>query len=372
MCSRLFIFSFSVVGVLVRCSSPAQGAAEEKSADTLYLTAVQQAGAGPEVLPLRRDSVWETIRLVGRTVVLAHSQGQVHSRAEGTIERILVREGAYVRAGQVLFLLYSGTALDLQRQYVEAYQRYLTAKRRLMQQESLAVAQLTSAADLSQVRTEVRQLEAQLRALTAQLQLLGLTPDTTGTLSLLPIRAPLEGYITGIFTTIGEYVRPEKTLAQIVNLSDLHADLYLSERELSWLRPGMPVQLRLPALPELPLPLTRVEYVSQVRDTAGTTLVAHVKVPPVPQPLFAETPIEGLIRRYRGKFFQVPAQAVVYHGRQTYIFLRVSEGAFYPLPVQVTFQDTLALLESPALREGLPVVVQGASFLAAQLWQLSE
>lgn len=372
MCSRLFIFSFSLLGLVGGCSSPAQASPEAENSDTLRLTAAQQIGASLQIAPLRRDSVWEAVRLVGRTVVLAHSQGQVHSRVEGTIERILVREGAYVQAGQVLFLLYSGPALELQRQYTEAYQRWLSAKRRLAQQESLATAQLTSAAELNQARTEVRQGEVQLRTLATQLQLLGLSADTSGKLSLLPIRAPLSGYITSVQTTIGEYVRPDKVLAQIVNLSDLHADLYLSERELSWLRLGMQVQLRFPALPELNLPPTQVEYVSQVQDTAGTALVAHVKVPPTSQPIFASTPIEGLILRYKGQFFQAPAQSVVYHGRQAYVFTQVAEGVFYPLPVQVTLQDTLALLEGAALREGLPLVVRGASFLAAQLWQLSE
>jgi hypothetical protein len=42
------------------------------------------------------------------------------------------------------------------------------------------------------------------------------------------------------------------------------------------------------------------------------------------------------------------------------------------LPVRVTLLDTLALIEGEALREGLPYVQRGASFLGAALWQVAE
>ncbi|MCS7163307.1 MAG: efflux RND transporter periplasmic adaptor subunit [Bacteroidia bacterium] len=366
---RRLIWGVLLLGLAGCGSAPV---VEPTSKDALRLSPLQWRGAGLVVGPLRRDSVWEEVKLVGRTVVLAHAQARVHARVEGTIEHIAIREGQYVSAGQPLFVLYSAQLIDLQRQYLEVWARLQAAARRLNVQESLARGGLVSAAELAQVRAEQRQLEVQWQALQRQLELLGIRPDTSGEIRLLIVRAPIAGYVTRIAVGMGEYVRPEQPLAHIVNPSDLHADLYISERELSWLAPGMPIRLRLPALPEMGFLSSRIEYLAQVEDTQGTALVAHVRLPPTPYPLFAQIPAEGYVRRLRGLFYAVPLAGLGYRGDKPYIFALKPDSTFWPIPVQATFLDTLALIEAPELREGLPIVQRGASFLAAQLWQIGE
>lgn len=370
MFSRLFTFSFSVGVSLIGCmeklpSSPS----EAKPNDTLYLSAQQAEGAQVIVMPLQRRPVRETVRLIGRTMVLAHSQAQAHARVEGTVEAILIREGQYVSAGQELFRIHSAGVIDLQRQYVELHTRWRATQRRLALQDSLFARELLAKGDLLQTRSELAQIEAQMRALKSQLQLLGIDPDTTGQLRLLSIRAPLEGYITQVGVSLGEYVRPDRPLARIVNLRDIHADLYISEKELAWLRQGMPVALRLPGLPEVGTLHSTIEYIAQVEDTTGRHLLVHVRVPKIPYPLFAGTPIEGLIERDRGEHFVVPREALGFHKGQAYLFQKVSDK-YLPLPVQVTLMDTIALITGEGLREGMLVVHRGGAFLAAQLWQV--
>lgn len=369
MCSRLFIFSFSWL-IWVGCGStpsPVGGSDEEG----VKLTPLQKKGIDLQVAPLRRDSVWEEVRLVGRTVILAHAQAQLHSRVEGTIEAILLREGQYVQAGQEAFRVYSSTVIDLQRQYGEAYQRYKAALRRVAQQESLAVQQLSSATEVATARAELRQIQTQLRAIETQLALIGATADTTGRLRLISIVSPIAGYVTRVSTFLGEYVRPEKALAHIVNPSDLHADLYLSERELAWVKPGLPIRLSFPAMPEVGTLFSRIEYVAQVEDTTGTHLIAHVRVPPTAQVLFSGIPIEGHLRRAKGVAYCVPLGALGYHGRQAYLFAEKG-GRYVPIPVQASRLDTLWLVEGEQLREGMPIVHRGGAFLAAHLWQVGE
>lgn len=371
MFSRLFIFSFSVGVCLMGCAEkPSAPASEANANDSLHLTAQQAEGAQVVVLPLQRRTVRETVRLIGRTIVLAHSQGRAHARVEGTVEAILIREGQYVSAGQELFRIHSASVIDLQRQYVELHTRWRAAQRRLALQDSLFARELLAKGDLLQTRTELGQIEAQLRALKSQLQLLGVEPDTTGQLRLLSIRAPLEGYISQVSVSLGEYVRPDRPLAYIVNLNDIHADLHISEKELSWLRQGMPVALRLPGLPQVGTLPSKIEYIAQVEDTAGRHLLVHVRVPKVPYPLFAGTPIEGLIERDRGEHFVVPREALGFHNGQAYIFQKANDK-YLPLPVQASLMDTIALISGESLREGLPVVQRGGAFLAAQLWQVS-
>ncbi|MCS6894609.1 MAG: efflux RND transporter periplasmic adaptor subunit [Bacteroidia bacterium] len=373
MFSRLFIFSFSAVIFSGGCSSAPTSLPIEKSLsqDTLYLSPLQKQGAEVQVSPLRAEVVRERVRLIGRTMVLAHSQGRAHSRAEGTVESILVREGQFVQAGQELFRIYSASVIELQRQFLELYARWRAVQKRLALQEGLSAQRVISQMELLQSQAELQQLGVQIQSIHSQLRLLGLEPDTTGRIRLLSVRAPIAGYVTYIGASMGEYIRPEQPLAFIVNLSDIHADLHISERELAWLKEGMPVELRLPGLPQLSPLYSKVEYIAQVEDSTGRHLLAHVRVPPTPYPLFAGTPIEGFVEKELGRHFVVPREALGYHGGQVYVFAQ--EGDRYvPLVVQVSFIDSLALIEGKQLREGLPIVQRGAAFLASQLWQVGE
>ncbi|MEN3040711.1 MAG: efflux RND transporter periplasmic adaptor subunit [Bacteroidia bacterium] len=373
MFNRLFIFSFSAGIFWNGCSSQSVANSSKSAPDggTLYLSDQQIQGAQIYAAPLHRERVRERVRLIGRTVVLAHSQGRVHSRVEGTIEAILVREGQFVHAGQELFRVYSPRVIELQRQFVELHTRWRVLYQRLAIQESLLNQKITTYTEVLQSRAELQQIDFQLRALQSQLRLLGLEPDTSGQVRLLSIRAPIAGYITHVGASMGEYVRPEQPLASIVNLSDIHADLHISERELAWLREGMRIELRLPGLPQVSPLHSVIEYIAQIEDSSGRHLLAHVRVPAIPYPLFAGTPIEGLVEKDIGTHFVVPREALGYHGGQAYVFSQ--EGKRYvPIPVRVSLTDSLALIEGEGLQEGLLIVQRGAPFLASQLWQVRE
>ncbi|RMF53121.1 MAG: efflux RND transporter periplasmic adaptor subunit [Bacteroidetes bacterium] len=370
MFSRLFTFSFSLA--LVSCTSSGYPPEEKLSSDTLLLSEAQERGAQLEWQALRLDTVWEEVRLVGRTVILAHAQAQVHSRVPGFIEGIFVREGQYVQAGQVLFRLYSSQVVDLERQYGEARQRYLAAMRRAAQQESLRASQLTSLAEVATAQAELRQAQSQLQAIETQLRLVGVQPDTLGRLPEVVLRAPISGYVTQVTASMGQYILPEQPLAHIANPHDLHADLYISERELGWIKPGLEVRLRFPAIPEISPLSTRVEYVAQMQDSAGTHLIVHVRIPHTQYPLFAGIPIEGYIRRPLGRGFLVPSEALGYRGREAYVFVRAAGGGWVPVPVRELRRDSLVWIAADALKEGWVIAWRGAAFLASQLWQVGQ
>jgi len=370
MFSRLFIFSFSLA--LVGCTSSGYSPEEKLPSDTLFLSEVQERGARLERRALRLDTVWEEVRLLGRTVILAHAQAQVHSRVPGFIEGVFVREGQYVHAGQVLFGLYSSQVVELERQYGEARQRYLAAVRRAAQQESLRAGQLTTLAEVAAAQAELRQAQSQLRALETQLRLVGVQPDTLGGVPGVELRAPISGYVTQVTASIGQYILPEQSLAHIANPYDLHADLYISERELGWIKPGLEVRLRFPAIPDLPPLSTRVEYVAQMQDSVGTHLIVHVRIPPTGYPLFAGIPIEGYIRRPLGRGFLVPSEALGYRGREAYVFVWATKGGWVPVPVRELRRDSLVWIAGEDLKEGWIIAWRGAAFLASQLWQVAE
>lgn len=371
MSSRLFIFSFSLLSLFLGgCSTVSSAGGDSEEIRVLRLSREQVRGAGVEVGVLGLGEVYRARRLWGKTVVLSHSQASLHAPLEGKVEAILIREGQRVQAGQLCFWLYSAGAIDLQRRYAETYQQLRLAEVRLSQVESLYTQGAATQFDLEQARRSWSQLNVQLRVISDQLRYLSLGPDTSGRLGLVPIRAPLSGSITSVGVVIGQHVRPETELARIVNLSDLHADFYLTERDLAWIRPGMVVEVSLPALVQATPVETRIEYVAPVQDSGGTHLIAHVPLRVPGYAIPAGVPVEGSVRVFEGQAFLLPKAALAQHEGQYYIFRAEADTLFYPEPVEVEFLDTLVAIRSSKLGSGISVVRRGASFLAAELWQV--
>ncbi len=334
------------------------------------LSAEQVRGANIRLRRLELEAVYRKRRLWGKTVVLSHSQANLHAPLEGKIEAILIREGQQVQTGDICFWLYAPGAIDLQRRYAETYQQLRLAEVRLSQVESLFTQGATTQFELEQARRNWSQTKVQLQVLRDQLGYLRLSPDTSGRLGLVPIRALLSGSIMHVGVVLGQYVRPETELARIINLADLHADFYLTEQDLAWIRSGMVMTVRLPALPQAASVETRIEYVAPVQDSGGTRLIAHVPLRVPSYAIPAGVPVEGYVTTLEGKAFVLPQAALAFHGNRYYVFRAEADTIFYPEAVDVTFVDTLALVRSQRLPEGTLVVESGAAFLAAQLWQV--
>jgi len=372
MCSRLFTFSFSLVWLVGGCSSGGMPQGAESREDRVTLSAIQRAGSGLRVEALKPQVLRVEKRLWGKTVILAHSQASLHAPMEGIVRKIMIREGQWVPKGTVCFWIYAPGALQLQKQYAEAYQQQQATLMRLAQQETLARQKLLSLAEVEQTRRALRTIESQLYSLERQLEYLGLAPDTLGRVGLLGVRAPIGGYVSRVSVALGQFVRMDTELARLVDNTDLHADFYLTEGDLSWVRVGVPLEVYFPALPEMkPVP-TRIEYVAQVEDSAGTHLIAHAALRGLNLPIPAGVPVEGHTFIAQDSQCVMPRSAVAFHGRQAYLFVAESDSVFRPIPVQVTFIDTLAVVRGEGLRSGLPVVVAGTPFLAAQLWTVDE
>jgi cobalt-zinc-cadmium efflux system membrane fusion protein len=372
MYSRLFIFSFSGIFWLSGCRVSLVREAEAGEAGVVVLSEQQRIGAGVRVSPLSYRSLRVEKKLWGRTVVLAHSQASLHTPMEGVVREILIQEGQKVSRGEVCFWIYAPAAIELQRQYGEAYQQKQALVVRLAQQESLAAQRFLSLSEIEQSRRQLRQIDQQLYALERQLMYVGIIPDTLGRIGLLPVRAPLSGYVSRVSAVMGQYMRMETELARLVSTADLHADFYLTEGDLGWVRTGMPLWVRLPALPEAGEIATRIEYIAQVEDSTGPHLIAHTGLRNLPYAIGAGIPVEGRTYIQQESLLVVSKGAVVYHGRQPYVFWAESDSVFRPIPVQATFVDTMAIIRGEQVRLSLPVVTQGAAFIAAQAWTMGE
>jgi membrane fusion protein (multidrug efflux system) len=169
----------------------------------------------------------------GSATLEARAEAQVVSKTSGVALQVLVEEGDVVRAGQVLVRIDADRA-RLNLAQVDAQMRKLEANFRRASQ--LVDQQMVSVGDHDQLRYDLENARAAWRL--AQLEV-----------SYTNVVAPISGVIASRAIKTGNFVQINTPIMRIVDNSRLEATLNVPERDLTTLRAGLPVRMRVDALP---------------------------------------------------------------------------------------------------------------------------
>ena len=134
---------------------------------------------------------------------------------------------------------------------------------------------------MQRVQTELATLKFTRNSLQKQLTAMGISTVnvsrgniiTTLTITTLTITAPIGGTISNVSAQIGSNVDPSTPIAEIVNNSQLHLDLFVFEKDLPKLHPNQTIHFTLTNNPGK-------EYDAQVYSI-GTAFVNESKTIPV-------------------------------------------------------------------------------------------
>lgn len=180
-----------------------------------------------------RESRWEpTLETVG--TVKAVQGVEVSNQVAGQVEEILFESGASVKAGDVLVRLdVDVDEADLVG--LKAAQRL--AQLKLARNRSLLKDKAVSQGDFDESNAQLDQASALVQAKEA-------------TIAKKVIRAPFAGQLGIRAVNLGEYLKEGTPVVPLQALDPVYVDYSLPEREISQLRPGQGVRVRVSAYPD--------------------------------------------------------------------------------------------------------------------------
>ena len=209
-----------VAALMAGCAIHAQPAEEE----------VQAAPLPVEVSATREGSI--AAYYSGSTTLEAREEALVVAKTQGVVTELLVEEGEFVKAGQILARL-DGERARLELERSQALMTRLTND--LQRKEKMFDAQLLSKEAFDQARYEYQ-------ANVAAHELARLT------LKYAEIRAPINGVISQRLIKQGNLVTAYMPVFQISAIDSLEAVLNVAQREIGTLEAGQPVYLHVRAL----------------------------------------------------------------------------------------------------------------------------
>jgi Cu(I)/Ag(I) efflux system membrane fusion protein len=293
---------------------------------------------GVRIGTVERGTLWKYIRTVGRVEFDETRLAHIHPRAEGWIEDLKLRaEGERVTKGQDLAEIYAPAMLSAQVDFLQALE---PQPRGVSQVKADKARNLLRLLDIPEdvIRDIQQQGEPRNR---------------------LPIRAPIDGIVTGLMARQGMYVTPETEMFTIADLSRVWVMVDVFEAQIDWLAPGLTAEIRVPArpgkvwegrvdylYPELD-PKTRTLRVRLVFDNSDLALKPN---------MFADVIIYGGPKH---DVLKIPAEAMIVTGERATVVKVVEEGRFQPVDVVAGMERAGEVEILSGLEEGDRIVLSG-------------
>ena len=315
--------------------------AGETAPGEVFVDAGRRQKAGIRTAPVKREPFAVTIRAVG---LVGYDQGALYDvapRVAGYVGAVHVpAPGSAVRAGELLFTLYSPELLAAQREYLAALasgrgEAVATAARGRLRLWGM------SAADIDQVAQSGAPME------------------------YVPFRAPASGVVVEKNVVEGSGSQAGERLFRIATVDRVWIEAELYEADVALVRPGDAARISLPYLPGQRFEGT-VALVAPFLDGETRTARARIEIANPGHALLPGMYAAVELRREIGERIVVPASAVLYAGERRFVFVDAGEGRLRPQAVETGLRDGERLEVLSGLEPDQQIVVSGNYLVASE------
>ena len=277
------------------------GCGSKEEPATTVVSAAPEKAIRAAVVEVQSTSVPIRVEVTGQVAPI--SQATLASRIQGTIDKLLVREGTQVSKGQLLIQLDSR---DLQADLARASAEVENAKPHLDRMNQLYAQDAVSKQEMENATRGYRVAEANRKAVEAQL-------------SYTTVRAPFDGVITEKKVEAGELASPGQPLLKMEDPWRLRLEATVGEGDLKAVSRGDKIQVIIDALEGQAL-TGIVSHILPTGDPHTHTFMVKVDLP---KTVGLKAGMFGRFQLDKGatQSILVPSAAIVERGELTSLFV---------------------------------------------------
>jgi len=368
-------------------------ASEAIRSNVVTLTAAVQRNIGLMVEAAQLKTIAETIQTTGVVGPNETRVARIRSLARGRIEKVYVRLGDRVRAGQPLLeydnielgelvgeYLIAIAALEKTKAEAEVTQRSLERAQNLVELGAIARAEYERrAAEYKNALASINSQKAEIVRIEEKLHRFGLTDADLDKLntpthtqyhreaSHSVLRAPFDGVVIKYDVAEGEVIEAERELLTIADLSIVWVQADVYEKDIAAIHRGQEAKVFVDAYPGETF-LGKITYVSDFLDPKTRTAKVRCEVPNRDSRLKLEMFATILIPMRAGReAVMIPATAVQQIDNQPVVFVRIGDTQFQKRNVRLGAQSDGWIEVTNGMKAGEPVVTQGSFYLKSTL-----
>lgn len=207
----------------------------EEDPNIAVLTEEQIKSIGIELGAIEEKQLTASLKTNGVLKVPNQNKASVNSLYSGVVKTLLVQPGKFVKKGQTIATVSNPDFIQVQSEYINVNSRISLAKLEVKRQEELNAGNAGSLKNLQAAASELRTLRTSVSTLAQQIRLMGINPARLSNgrlISVLAISSPISGVVSKVNITMGTYIDVSTPVAEIVDNSRLHLDLFVYEKDL--------------------------------------------------------------------------------------------------------------------------------------------
>lgn len=296
---------------------------EHNTTNTATLTAEQMKSIKIELGSIEKKQLTASLKANGILKVPNQSRASVTASLGGIIKTITAQAGNSVRKGQIVATISNNSFIVMQEEFLSVSSKATLAELEFERQKALKEGNAAALKTFQQAEAELTSLKARKSSLQKQLELIGintstLSPDNIQ--SVVAITSPINGSLTNIMVNIGSYIEPQTPIAEIVDNSQLHLDLYVYEKDLQKLKVGQTIHFTLTNNPGKEYDAD-VYAISNTFEPNTKAVAIHAMVKGNKQGLIDGMSITALVSLEKATVDAVPTGAIVSSEGQDFIFI---------------------------------------------------
>jgi len=318
--SSLFILSISLF-MLVSCGKKeaAEEHDEEKSETEVALTEVQAKTIGIETGSIEMKNLNTIIKANGYTAVPPQNKADVSTLIGGVVKDIFVLEGTFVTKGKTLATIQNLEVSEMQEEYQSAVANIEYLEQEFKRQKTLTDENVNPRKAFQEVKSKLASERAKAQAAKNKLQALNVSPN--GSTSLVPIVAPISGYVGKISITKGAFAETGVTLFEVVDNTQMHLDLNVFEKDLGKISVEQEVDFVLTNQSNKSIK-GKIFGINKSFSNESKTVAVHAKITSSTKDLISGMYVAANINISNQTVPALPKDAVVRNGDKYFIYIQ--------------------------------------------------
>ena len=329
---KSFLIFLSIALVISSCGNPKTVTEEEEHTESestiVTITEAQMKTADIALGSVEMKNLKTSIKANGTLSVPNQNKALITSVSNGVVKTLMIQPGSYVKQGQTIATIINPDAAQIQQQLQATNAQIKLADLEYSRQKELVSGNAAPLKNVQRIEAELATLRSTKNSLQKQLTALGISiaqVNNGNIITTIAVRAPISGTISEVTAQIGSNVDASTPIAQIVNNSRLHLDLFIYERDLPRLKADQTIHFTLTNNPGK-------EYDADIYSI-GTAFANDSKSIPVhavvkgnKTGLIEGMNITAVISIGSAMVSAVPSSSIVSAGGQDFIFIQTDHA----------------------------------------------
>ncbi len=299
------------------------------------LTSAQIKNAGIMTGSMEEKEISSILKLNGKIDIPPQNLISISIPMGGYLKSTDLLPGSIVKKGQHIATLEDQQYVQLQQSYLLAKVKLKSTEIEFIRQKELNASKASSDRVYSQAEAEFNIAKINVRALEENLQMIGINPKNLNGENIskrITIQSPIDGYVSKVNANIGKYLTPSEVLFEIMDVSDIHLNLTVYEKDLPKLQIGQKLVAYTNNEGDVKHPCEIIMIGHSFSIEKSTEVNCHFNK-------YSKNLVPGMymnaeVELKNSKAMTLPEEAIVRYGNLEFIFIELKKGLFEMIEIK--------------------------------------